>query len=260
MALLAFGLSNIVQESGGKQARAGRGGVDGRLPAPCEEAIVELESQAGHALGVREIGIESIRPKLHAPRRKHFNLSALGKSGAPDLPERIGPDHLGTVAVDALDALEENYFSPTFARMLIGKHLARDGRGPEHVEVMDLAQQVLDFFQVVSPRFVLDGQKIFHNIAEAFDADAETVECNLGAVAQGTVVEFPGFGPALEREMFKERTTLPEACSSCGQRFAPLPPLFAVEFFESGLRCVLLFRFATTKDSEESLRCRIGWV
>src|ERR1700733_3344866 len=132
MSLLALGLSNIVQESGGKQARAGRGGVDGGLPAPCEEAIVELESQAGPALGVREIGIESIRPKLHAPRRKHFNLPALGKSGAPDLPERIGSDHFGTVALNALGALGENYFSPSLARILISKNLARDGRGPEH--------------------------------------------------------------------------------------------------------------------------------
>ena len=122
MSLLAFGLSNIVQQGGGKQARAGGDGVDGRLPAPCEEAIVELKSQAGHALGVREIGIESIRPKLHAPRRKYFNLPALGKSGAPDLPERIGPDHFGTVAVDALDALGENYFSPRLARIFISKN------------------------------------------------------------------------------------------------------------------------------------------
>jgi hypothetical protein len=71
-------------------------------------------------------------------------------------------------------------------------------------------------------------------------------------------MEFTGFGPALEREMFKQRASLPEACCSCGQRLAPLPPLFAVEFFESGLSFVLLFRFATTKDFEESLACRIG--
>jgi hypothetical protein len=140
MTFLACRLADIVQEGGSEQAGAARSGVDGRLPSRGQQAVIELESKAGDALGMREIGIEAIRPKLHAAGGKHLDLLALGQRGAPDLPERIGADHLRAIAVDALGALRENYFTPMFARIFIGKYLTGNGCRPEHVEIVNFAE------------------------------------------------------------------------------------------------------------------------
>ena len=43
----------------------------------CSEAVVEFEGQAGYALGVGEVGIESLRPQLHATRCNLLDLFAL---------------------------------------------------------------------------------------------------------------------------------------------------------------------------------------
>ena len=148
---------------------------------------------------------------------------------------------------------------PALARISVRKNVAGDGSGPEHVEVVNFAEQVLQFFKVVAPGFVLGGKKILDDVAEAFDADAQAVECDLGAIAQGAVVEFAGFGPALESEMFEEWAARTEAGGARGKRVAPLPPLLAVEFFESGVGFVLLFALRGASGFSEALRqARIG--
>src|SRR5258706_9008524 len=138
MSLLPFGLADIVQECSGEQAGAGGDAVDGWLPSGGEKAVIELEGQAGHALGVGEIGIEAVRPELHAARGKSLNLFALRQSSAPDLPERIGTRHFLAVALDALGTLREDALVPDLPRIYVGKNVAGNGSGPEHVEVVDL--------------------------------------------------------------------------------------------------------------------------
>jgi hypothetical protein len=114
---------------------------------------------------------------------------------------------------------------------------------------------------------VLDGKKVFHDVAEALDADAQAVERDLGAVAHGAVVQFAGCGPTLQSEVFEERAAHPDARGARGKRLAPRSPLFAVELFESGLRFVLLLLFATLEDLEQGLgggiirtSLWVGWV
>ena len=205
-----------------------------------------------------KIGIEAARPELHAAGGEGLNLFALGQGGAPDLPERIRADHFGAIAVDALGALGENSFAPALARIFIGKNMAGDGCGPEHIEVVNFAEQVLHFFEVVAPSLVLGGKEILDDVAEALDADAEGVECDLGAVAQGAVVEFPGCRPALESEMLEERAARAEAGGARGKRFAPVAPLLAVELFESGVGFEFLFALAGGQDFQQGLGRWIG--
>ncbi len=113
---------------------------------------------------------------------------------------------------------------------------------------MNLAQQVLHFFEVVAPGFVLGGKKVLDDVAEALEADAERVECDLGAVAQGAVVKRAGCGPALEGEMLEERAAWSETGGARGKRFAPVAPLLAVELFESAMGFELLLAFAGGQD------------
>src|ERR1700689_4988162 len=200
-----------------------------------------------------KIGIEAIRPELLAAGGEGLNLFALRQPGAPDLPERIVAYHLLAVALDAPGAFGENSFAPLLARVFVRKsgvrkNMAGDGRGPEYVEVMDLAEQVLHFFEVVAPGLVFRGQEILDDVAEALDADAEAVKGSLGAVTQGAVVEFAGFGPAFESQMFEERAAEPNARGTSRKNSRPLTPLLAVEFFESGMGFELLLFFACGED------------
>src|ERR1700691_6207200 len=125
---------------------------------------------------------------------------------------------------------------------------------------MDFPEHVLDFFKIIAPSPVLDRKKILHNIAEALDADAETVKRGLGTVAQSAVMQLATFGPMLQSEVFEERAAQANAAGPDGQRFAPLAPLFAVEIFEYGLGFVLLLVFATAEDFKKSTRGRIVWL
>src|SRR5207245_480616 len=103
---------------------------------------------------------------------------------------------------------------------------------PQHIEIVDLAQQVLHVLQIVAPGFVLNGQEIFDDVAEALDADAQRVEADLRAVAEGAIVQVAGGGPAFEGEVLEYRAAGANAGGSLGQGLAPLAPFFAVEFAE----------------------------
>src|SRR5271166_2849770 len=258
MAFLTFGFADIVEKSGGEQARSGGGSVNSRLPSPAQKAVVELDSQAGDPLGVGEVGIEAVRPEFHTARGQQLYLPALGQRGAPHLPERIGANHFGAVLIDALGALGEDSFMPVVARTCIGKNLTGIGRGPKHIEIMNLTEQILDFLEVVAPSLVLDGKKILYDITEAFDSDPQAVERDLRAVAQSTGMEFTGSGPALQSKMFKERAPRTDAPGANGKRLAPRSPLFAIKLFKSGLSLVPLLALTAVQDLEKGVGNGIG--
>src|ERR1700739_819340 len=102
MILLSLGFADVVKKSGGEKAGAGRDGANCGLPGGGQKAIIDLQREAGDALGVREIGIEMVRPELHAASCEFLNLLALRERGTPDLPERIFSCHSSAIAVDSL--------------------------------------------------------------------------------------------------------------------------------------------------------------
>src|SRR5712671_1972415 len=102
MILFTFDLAHIVEKSCGVQAEAGRDWVNSGLPFGGEKSVVELNSEAGDALGVGEIGIKMTRPKLHTASGKLFDLLPLWKCGTPHVPKGTFPDHFRPIAVDAL--------------------------------------------------------------------------------------------------------------------------------------------------------------
>src|SRR5258708_5290693 len=115
MPLLAFRFADVMQQGCSQQAGAGGAAIDRRLPSGGEKAIVKLKSQAGNALGMWKVGIEAVRPELHAAGGKGLNLLALRQCRAPNLPERFFAIHSCPVALDALSALGEDALVPAVA-------------------------------------------------------------------------------------------------------------------------------------------------
>lgn len=124
------------------------------------------------------------------------------------------------------------------------KYLACKRRRPKHIQVVDFAKQILHRLQVVAPGLVLLGQEILHDVAQTFDADAQGVKRNLGAVAKGAVVEIAGGGPTLEGEVLEHSAAGADVRCALRQRAAPLAPLLAVEFSEGDAGFALLLGFA----------------
>src|SRR5580693_7787512 len=119
-----------------------------------------------------KVRIEAMRPELHAASGQRLNLFALRQRGPPDLPERSGAYHLSSITLNACGSLRQNSFVPAGAGIVIRENMAGGRCGPEHVEVMDLAQHVLHFFEVVAPGFVFGRQEVLDDVAKALDADA----------------------------------------------------------------------------------------
>src|SRR5258708_7746096 len=140
MSFVACGFAGVMRQCGGKQAEAGRSSFYCGLPSGEQKTVVELESQAGNALGVRKIRIKVVRPQLHAARGKLLNLFALWQGGSPDLPKRIFSYHFRAIALDALGSLGDDFFMPTLARRFVGKNMTGNGGRPEDIEVVDFAE------------------------------------------------------------------------------------------------------------------------
>jgi len=58
---------------------------------------------------------------------------------------------------------------------VLTKNLGAYGSVPEHIEIVDLSQDVLQVLEVFAPGGVLIGQEIFDDVAETFDANAQAV-------------------------------------------------------------------------------------
>ena len=178
-----------------------------------------------------EVGVQRRGPQLQAKQGGGLGLLPVGELAAPDLPERVFVlwHHFLAVSLDSLDALLLNSVLPAGAGSAVGEDVGGNGGGPENVEIVNLAQQVLHMLEIVAPGRVLLGQEVFDDVAKAFDADTKPVKCGRGGAAHGLAVEPVGFGPALEGEMTKDQTTRPEPCHPAGQRTSPALPLLAVE-------------------------------
>ena len=66
---------------------------------------------------------------------------------------------------------------------------------------MNFTQVVLQLFQVLPPALMETRQEIFYRVAESFEANAQAMVTNLGAVPKHKTVELTRFLPALQRKM-----------------------------------------------------------
>src|ERR1700758_1930422 len=131
-----------------------------------------------------EVRIERFRPELHAAGRNLLNLFAKGQSGAPYIPERIRTYGFLAIFVDALGPFVANALVPGLTARLICENVMGLCCSPEHVEIMHVAQQILQMFQIVRPCFVLSGKKVLDDVPEPLNADTQGVERDLRPVSQ----------------------------------------------------------------------------
>ena len=131
--------------------------------------------------------------------------------------------------------------------------MTRKRSRPQHVKIVDFAEQVLHVLQALAPGLVLVGKEILDDVAKAFDADAQSVKCNLRTIAQSAGVQFASGGPAFQRQVLEHRAAGSNTGGAQGKRLAPLAPLLAVEFVECRARFGFLLGLAGLENFEEGV-------
>ncbi len=90
-------------------------------------------------------------------------------------------------------------------------------RRPQDVQIVDVSQRILNAFEIVAPRIVFLGEKVFYDVTESFDADAKPVPGRLRAAAQGLAMQLVGVGPTLESQMAEDQAARPKSRHTPGQ-------------------------------------------
>ncbi len=80
----------------------------------------------------------------------------------------------------------------------------RPHHGPQHVEVVNFSQRVLQIAQVLRPLLVQRRQEILHCVAQSLDADSKLVVGGARAIAQCCSVQLASVIPSLQREQLKD--------------------------------------------------------
>src|SRR2546422_9083390 len=102
-------------------------------------------------------------------------------------------------------------------------------RSVEHGEILEIAEEILNLLQVVFPGCVEIRKQILDRIAEAFEADAQSVP-GLGLFgSEGARVEFVRFLVTLEGEALRGEAAGRDKARTAAKRAGEAGPRFFVE-------------------------------
>src|SRR5438552_3365209 len=107
---------------------------------------------------------------------------------------------------------------PSRTREDIVKDLTGRGCGPQHIEIVYFAEQVLYMLQVAAPGEMLFRQEIFNDIAKPLDTDAQGMQRDLRTATHCALVQFLSRGPALQGKMPEYRAARPNSRCAHGKR------------------------------------------
>src|SRR5713226_7697365 len=120
-----------------------------------------------------EIRVENLCGGGEASHSCDFQGAAFGKSGAREVPEIRFLPGVRAIFRQAPGPRNLNQVSPALAlfRLHSGTQFAEVAR--QLIEVVDLAEQVLDALQILAPLGMTARKKILGGVAKALDADAQ---------------------------------------------------------------------------------------
>src|SRR4029077_13251477 len=87
------------------------------------------------------------------------------------------------------------------------KCIDSQSRCPEHIEVVNFAQEILQLLEVFAPGRMVRGKKVLHDIAKTFQPNTQAMKGHLGAIAERATMQVISRGPAFERQVLKDRAT-----------------------------------------------------
>jgi hypothetical protein len=206
------------------------------------QCVEERDREAGNFCGAvraRIGGASGCSQARHRGKRETF---ALRQAVAPIVPEACLAESELAIGFDALIAFAMDDFLPDVVRVgqrvlcgLVVWRLLLDDffqEGGEDVEIMDVAEQILEAFEIFAPEDVVIWEEIFDGIAEALDADAQFMPGGgtVGALCAG--VEIAGFVDAFDGEALRGEARWRDEANAAAELLFEARPRFDVEFFD----------------------------
>src|SRR6266566_1327789 len=180
-------------------------------------------------LGMRDTRIKERSPNPQPLERERPEFLWLRQPGPPNPPQGVAPDHFFSIRFQALHAFLLYSRSPLRFRLDIWKRLYLDGRLPQHIKIVYLAQDILQFLEIFAPCLMQAWQEILYRVPQALYPDAQLMKAGLGAVAQRLAMQITRFLPTFQGEVGEHRAIDWKASRTGGQLCRPGPPLLAIE-------------------------------
>src|SRR5262249_11298384 len=151
------------------------------------------------------IRIEEPSPQSETGEGGRFDFVVLRQCLAPDLPEGRRANHLLTILLNPMLPFFKNTRSPTLSGLSIWKGGHVDCGGPQHIQIMNLSQIILQLLEIIDPGIVQRRQKILNDVAEFLDCNAEPMPGSIAGTAQNPPMQFMGFVPAFQGHVKEHR-------------------------------------------------------
>lgn len=231
---LLWGLS--IARAGAVEARGGaedaaRGFVDEKGAGfDAAEGVEEGDGDAGDLRSAAGARVRGAGGGAEAGRGRGFEATVVGQIAAPFVPEAGLAKGELAISFDALAAFASDDFVPGLAGVFGFGGVGFVDHGGEDVEIVDVAEKILEAFEIVAPRGVMFGQEILDGVAEALEADAESVP-GLGFFgAQGAGVEFFGVFEAFKGETLGGEAGDGNEARTLAEMALETAPEFFIEF------------------------------
>ena len=176
------------------------------------------------------MGINGAGRGAQAGQSGGFDAAIRGEPGTPDVPKARFAESELAIGFDAFVPLAPDDFLPEFEGVFGFEEVGLPDDFGKDVEIVNLAEHVLEALEIVAPGGVVLGQEVLDGVAEALQCNTHRVPGFGFFRAQGFCVKIPGGFESFERQAFGGETPSRHEARALAQSAVEALPGFLVEF------------------------------
>ena len=203
------------------------------------------------------MGINGASRGAQAGQSGGFDAAIRREPGTPDVPKAGFAESELAIGFDAFVPLAPDDFLPEFEGVFGFEEVGLPDDFGKDVEIVNLAEHVLEALEIVAPGGIVLGQKVLDGVAEALQSNTHRVPGFGFFRAQGFGVKIPGGFESFEREAFGGETPSRHEARALAQSALEALPGFLIEFVRHAERVLSQTRFVRF---ERSLQMRTDGV
>src|SRR5256884_3183085 len=198
--------------------------------------------------GIRDVAVTGVQTCAlpicaQAGQSGGFDAAIRGEPGTPDVPKARFAESELAIGFDAFVPLAPDDFLPEFEGVFGFEEVGLPDDFGKDVEIVNLAEHVLEALEIVAPGGIVLGQKVLDGVAEALQSNTHRVPGFGFFRAQGFGVKVPGGFESFEREAFGGETPSRHEARALAQSALEALPGFLIEFVHHAERVLSQTRF-----------------
>src|SRR5215472_10343086 len=177
------------------------------------QVVVELQGQPRNQAAVRHVGVQKRSPRPDLLEGSAPSFGSARQPLAPHLPSRCPflPFHLTAILLNPRLALDGNALPPAVLSLRGIEHAQALYSLEQYVQIVDLAQCVLNALQPSRPLQMLFGKKVLHHIAKLLQPDSQPMKGVRACGLQCRAFQPAGLGPSLQGQGLEWLAAQPQA-------------------------------------------------